>query len=83
MTDQPGPENSGGTCVHCGDRYVASSLRKAAEWHDEDHPDHPYSITIGGGWLVVTEGTIREVERPSGAVADRDDTGGNDRYSNS
>lgn len=45
----------------------------------------PHAMTLEqapGRILVLTEGTIREIENPSGEIADRSSTGGNDPYSN-
>jgi hypothetical protein len=84
MTEQPELEQtSGGPCITCGDAYRAFGIRKAVEWHDADHPDHPMAIKIDGGFLTLNEATLREIENPSGGTANRDETGGNDRYSNS
>lgn len=83
MTEQPGQERaSGGLCITCKDSYFASTIRKAVDWHGEDHPDHPMAIRIDGGFLTLNEATLREIESPSGEIADREGTGGNDRYSN-
>lgn len=75
----PAPAINKGLCATCGDSYAASTLRKARDWHDEDHTDHPFVIRTSGGYLVVTDNTLREIEHPSGPVA-RDETGPNDRY---
>lgn len=76
-------------CGVCGWRVMdAADLSEVLRRHDElverkqMAPHAPTLEQAPGRWVVVTTGTIREVEHPSGEVTDRDATGGNDPYSN-
>lgn len=77
-------------CGVCGWRIMhAANLTEVIRRHEllvQRRGLAPHAMTLEqapGRILVLTEGTVREVEHPSGEAADRDTTGGNDRYSNS
>lgn len=77
-------------CSVCGWRVMdAADLAEVMQRHDQLVQSgliKPHAASLEqapGRYLVLTEGTIREIERPSGEIADRDSTGGNDPYSNS
>jgi hypothetical protein len=78
---RPDLEREDRTCNTCGTSYAASTLREAYVIHKAFQPNHALTIWEGNGFSVVTSGTLREIERPSGEVADRGDTGPNDPYS--
>lgn len=76
-------------CSVCGWRVMgAADVTEAMRRHDElvqRKELKPHALTLEqepGRFLMLTENTIREIERPSGQAADRDSTGGNDPYSN-
>lgn len=76
-------------CSVCGWRVMdAVDVTEAMQRHDElvQRKDmKPHALTLEqepGRFLALTEGSIREIERPSGQAADRDSTGSNDPYGN-
>lgn len=68
------------TCGTCGTVYSHSTLREAFNLHQGFQPGHPLLIWEGSGFGVITEGSLREIENPSGEIADRSGTGPNDPF---
>jgi len=77
---RPDLERTDRICGTCGTSYPHSTLREAFETHAAFHPTHPLLVWEANGYGVITLGSLREIENPSGEVADRDGTGPNDPF---